>query len=48
MSSTLRHFRAPFKNDLVLARYSCVALQRISGSVKKVKGTLMLVRLSTS
>lgn len=26
------------KADLVLARYTCVALQRVSGSVKKVKG----------
>ncbi|KAK4689085.1 condensin complex subunit 1, partial [Tremellales sp. Uapishka_1] len=25
-------------NDLVLARYTCIALQRLSGSVKKVKG----------
>jgi condensin complex subunit 1 len=25
-------------NDLVLARYSCIALQRLGGSAKKVKG----------
>lgn len=25
--------------DLVLARYSCIALRRIGGSAKKVKGT---------
>jgi hypothetical protein len=24
--------------DLVLAKYTCVALQRLNGSVKKVKG----------
>ena len=28
-----------FQADLVLAKYTCVALQRLSGSVKKVKGT---------
>ncbi|KAF8679984.1 Condensin complex subunit [Rhizoctonia solani] len=28
------------KEDLVLARYTCVALQRVSGSHKKVKGSL--------
>lgn len=28
------------KSDLALARYTCIALQRISGSVKKVKGSL--------
>ncbi|KAG8948308.1 Condensin complex subunit, partial [Tulasnella sp. 419] len=28
------------KADLVLARYTCVALQRLSGSSKKVKGSL--------
>lgn len=28
------------KSDLVLARYTCVALQRVSGSHKKVKGSL--------
>lgn len=28
------------KADLVLARYTCIALQRVSGSVKKVKGSL--------
>ncbi|TIB99587.1 hypothetical protein E3Q18_01468 [Wallemia mellicola] len=28
------------KADLALARYTCIALQRISGSVKKVKGSL--------
>ncbi|TYJ51842.1 hypothetical protein B9479_007560 [Cryptococcus floricola] len=27
-------------HDLVLARYSCIALQRLGGSVKKVKGSL--------
>ena len=27
--------------DLVLARYTCVALQRLSGSAKKVKGSLL-------
>lgn len=26
------------KADLVLAKYSCIALQRLSGTVKKVKG----------
>jgi condensin complex subunit 1 len=26
------------KADLVLARYTCVALQRLNGSAKKVKG----------
>ena len=26
--------------DLVLARYTCIALNRVSGSVKKVKGSL--------
>ncbi|KAG8683600.1 Condensin complex subunit, partial [Ceratobasidium sp. 394] len=32
----------PFgKADLVLARYTCVALQRVSGSHKKVKGSLI-------
>ncbi|CAE6532324.1 unnamed protein product [Rhizoctonia solani] len=29
------------KEDLVLARYTCVALQRVSGSHKKVKGSLV-------
>ncbi|KAG8680740.1 Condensin complex subunit [Ceratobasidium sp. 395] len=29
------------KADLVLARYTCVALQRVSGSHKKVKGSLI-------
>lgn len=28
------------QNDLVLARYTCVALQRLGGSAKKVKGSL--------
>ncbi|GHJ88861.1 hypothetical protein NliqN6_5263 [Naganishia liquefaciens] len=28
------------KTDLVLARYTCIALQRLSGSAKKVKGSL--------
>ncbi|KAJ9119099.1 hypothetical protein QFC22_003590 [Naganishia vaughanmartiniae] len=28
------------KADLVLARYTCIALQRLSGSAKKVKGSL--------
>ncbi|CAE6344453.1 unnamed protein product [Rhizoctonia solani] len=28
------------KDDLVLARYTCVALQRVSGSHKKIKGSL--------
>ncbi|TEB34024.1 ARM repeat-containing protein [Coprinellus micaceus] len=28
------------KTDLTLARYTCVALQRLNGSVKKVKGSL--------
>lgn len=27
------------QSDLLLARYTCVALQRLNGSVKKVKGT---------
>ncbi|TXT06039.1 hypothetical protein VHUM_03512 [Vanrija humicola] len=27
-------------NDLVLARYTCIALQRLGGSAKKVKGSL--------
>ena len=26
------------KADLILARYTCTALQKLSGSVKKVKG----------
>ena len=26
------------KGDLVLARYTCIALQRLGGSAKKVKG----------
>ncbi|KAG8678081.1 Condensin complex subunit, partial [Ceratobasidium sp. 395] len=29
------------KADLVLARYTCVALQRVSGSHKKIKGSLI-------
>ncbi|KAF8644919.1 hypothetical protein AX16_008201 [Volvariella volvacea WC 439] len=29
------------KNDLMLARYTCVALQRLNGSTKKVKGSLL-------
>ncbi|KAL6299950.1 non-SMC mitotic condensation complex subunit 1-domain-containing protein [Sparassis latifolia] len=29
------------KADLTLARYTCVALQRLNGSAKKVKGSLM-------
>ncbi|CAE6439777.1 unnamed protein product, partial [Rhizoctonia solani] len=29
------------REDLVLARYTCVALQRVSGSHKKVKGSLV-------
>ncbi|KAF5368830.1 hypothetical protein D9758_003038 [Tetrapyrgos nigripes] len=28
------------KNDLTLARYTCLALQRLNGSAKKVKGSL--------
>ncbi|KAF8069057.1 non-SMC mitotic condensation complex subunit 1-domain-containing protein [Lyophyllum atratum] len=32
----------PFgKSDLTLARYTCVALQRLNGSAKKVKGSLL-------
>ncbi|OSD04955.1 hypothetical protein PYCCODRAFT_1385425, partial [Trametes coccinea BRFM310] len=36
------------KNDLTLARYTCVALQRLNGSAKKVKGSLLdkTIRLS--
>ncbi|KIM23633.1 hypothetical protein M408DRAFT_77324 [Serendipita vermifera MAFF 305830] len=36
------------KADLVLAKYTCIALQRLSGTVKKVKGSLddKSVRLS--
>ena len=30
------------KNDLLLARYTCVALQRLNGSAKKVKGKYAL------
>lgn len=30
--------RADTQNDLVLARYTCIALQRLGGSAKKVKG----------
>ena len=34
------------QNDLALARYTCVALQRLNGSAKKVKGKkARLVRL---
>ncbi|KAI0000131.1 non-SMC mitotic condensation complex subunit 1-domain-containing protein [Russula compacta] len=29
------------KSDLILAKYTCVALQRLSGSAKKVKGSLL-------
>ncbi|KAI0641280.1 non-SMC mitotic condensation complex subunit 1-domain-containing protein [Trametes meyenii] len=29
------------KSDLTLARYTCVALQRLNGSAKKVKGSLL-------
>ena len=29
---------ADVKNDLTLARYTCIALQRLGGSAKKVKG----------
>ncbi|KAH9035820.1 non-SMC mitotic condensation complex subunit 1-domain-containing protein [Lactarius hengduanensis] len=29
------------KADLILAKYTCVALQRLNGSVKKVKGSLL-------
>ncbi|TFK38244.1 non-SMC mitotic condensation complex subunit 1-domain-containing protein [Crucibulum laeve] len=29
------------KTDLMLARYTCVALQRLNGSAKKVKGSLL-------
>ncbi|KAL0945257.1 hypothetical protein HGRIS_000767 [Hohenbuehelia grisea] len=29
------------RNDLTLARYTCVALQRLNGSAKKVKGSLL-------
>ncbi|KAF8493475.1 non-SMC mitotic condensation complex subunit 1-domain-containing protein [Russula emetica] len=29
------------KADLILAKYTCVALQRLSGSAKKVKGSLL-------
>lgn len=28
------------QNDLILARYTCIALQRLGGSAKKVKGQL--------
>jgi hypothetical protein len=28
----------PYQADLTLARYTCVALQRLNGSAKKVKG----------
>ncbi|CDO69101.1 hypothetical protein BN946_scf185042.g3 [Trametes cinnabarina] len=36
------------KTDLTLARYTCVALQRLNGSAKKVKGSLLdkTIRLS--
>lgn len=37
-SSHRRHFQA----DLTLARYTCVALQRLNGSAKKVKGMFVL------
>ena len=30
-----------FQTDLTLARYTCVALQRLNGSVKKVKGMVV-------
>ena len=30
-----------FQADLTLARYTCVALQRLNGSAKKVKGKLV-------
>ncbi|KAI0038666.1 hypothetical protein FA95DRAFT_1567609 [Auriscalpium vulgare] len=29
------------KSDLILAKYTCVALQRLNGSAKKVKGSLL-------
>ena len=28
-----------FQADLTLARYTCVAIQRLNGSAKKIKGT---------
>jgi hypothetical protein len=31
------------KRDLVLAKHSCLALQRLNGSVKKVKGMWWLL-----
>lgn len=31
--------------DLVLAKYTCIALNRVSGSVKKVKGKSNLLSL---
>jgi condensin complex subunit 1 len=36
--SVMRDARAHGQNDLVLARYTCIALQRLGGSAKKVKG----------
>lgn len=36
-----RHELTTSQTDLTLARYTCVALQRLNGSAKKVKGTLI-------
>ncbi|KAI0074195.1 hypothetical protein K474DRAFT_1665696 [Panus rudis PR-1116 ss-1] len=36
------------KADLTLARYTCVALQRLNGSIKKIKGSLLSTTLRLS
>ena len=44
-SLVLRYSEKRIQADLILARYTCVALQRLSGSAKKVKGIIHPYRL---
>lgn len=43
-SSRQQLMTTPSQADITLARYTCVALQRLSGSVKKVKGVFYFIR----
>ena len=36
--------RVPHQVDLILAKYTCIALSRVAGSVKKVKGESLISR----
>jgi hypothetical protein len=40
VTDTLLKLSPTLQADLILARYTCIALQRVGGSAKKVKGSL--------